>query len=371
MKNIKNEVIYTSRPSLSDSTFSAIKSVLQSRIFTNGPKLKEFEEKFAKFCKTNNATAVSNGTVAIELALRALGIKSGDEIIVPSFTTMPTVEPILHLNAIPVFVDINDSYTLDSRKIEREVTKKTKAILVVHLYGQSANLSEIKKICKKHKLFLIEDCAQAHDSYFEGKHLGTIGNIGCFSFYPTKNLSVLGEGGMIVTNKKSLADKIRLLRSHGEKGKYNHIVLGGNYRLSEIHCAIGIEQLRFLQKFTERRRKIAELYNSLFENTEIITPKEEKYAKHCYHLYVIRVDSKKRDKIIKELEKYNIFLGIHYPTPIHKQPIIRKLFKSKFKVKNKLPLTEKFSKEIISLPIYPTLSDSQVRTIAKKIKDCL
>ncbi len=354
--------IYTSKPFVNDEIKEAVLEVLDSGTFALGPKVKEFEEKFAEFCQIKYAVALSNGTIAIELALRALGIKEGDEIIVPSHTTMPTIEPILNLKAKPVFVDIEEkTYNINPKKIK--ITKKTKAIMPVHLYGNSASIEEIKNLCDKHKLFLIEDCSQAHNARYEGKHVGTFGDIGCFSFYPTKNLTVLGEGGMIITNNPKIEKKVRAMRNHGEEERYNHTSLGGNYRMSEIHAAIGIKQLELLPFFTRRRRQIAELYNSLLKDTSLKLPQEQENSKHSYHLYVIRVQANKRDKIIQELKKHNIYLGIHYPIPCHKQKVIT----DKFKSLPNLPITEKIAKEII----YPSLKNEEVEFIAKKLKEVI
>lgn len=360
--------IYTSKVFVDDSLMEAVNEVFSSGIFTSGKKTKEFEKKFAEFTGVKHAVAISNGTVAIEVALQALRIKKGDEIIVPSHTTMPTIEPVLRLGAKPIFVDIcKATYTINPEKIKKALTKKTKAIICVHIYGNPANLNEIKKICEKNKLYLIEDCAQAHNAKYHGQHVGTIGDVGCFSFYPTKNLTVCGEGGMIVTNNDKVNEISRMLINHGENPnkRYDHVLLGNNHRLSEIHCAIGIKQLELLENFTKRRREIAMLYNQFLKSSQIILPSEEKNSEHCYHLYVIRVDSKKRDKIIEELKKEEIYLGIHYPVPCHMQPVIKKMFRKKFI----LPITEKISKEIISLPIYPELSDEQVEMICEKIKN--
>ena len=278
---------------------------------------------------------------------------------------MPTVEPIFYVNAKPIFVDVlENTLCLNPLEVEKAITSKTKAILAVHLYGNSADLNSLKEICDKHKIFLIEDCAQAHGTLYNGKHVGTFGIAGCFSFYPTKNLTVCGEGGMIVTNDDELAKTARMIRSHGEEGRYNHILLGGNHRLSEIHCAIGLEQLKLLDSFVERRRELAEIYNNTLKNFPgIILPKETHHAKHSYHLYVIRANQDIRKRIIDEMAKDNVLLGIHYPIPVHKQSIVRKMMEIP-----KLEITEKIVDEIISLPIYPLLKDGEAVTIAEKIK---
>jgi perosamine synthetase len=356
----KDGRIFTAKPFVNNDMKKAILDVMDSGIFSMGEKVKEFEEKFANFTKAGQAIAVCNGTVAIEIALEALGIKRGDEIIVPSNTTMPTIEPVLKLGGIPVFVDIDErNYTLDPRGIKKAITDKTRAVMPVHLYGNAVDLKAIKKICDDHGLFLIEDCAQAHNALYDGKHVGTIGDVGCFSFYPTKNMSVLGEGGMIITNNSNLGKKIRMLINHGEDGRYNHVIPGGNYRLGEMQCAIGIKQLELLDKFTDRRREIAEIYNKLLKSKKLILPKEQKNSRHVYHLYVIRVSRKRRDKIIEQLREEGIFLGVHYPIPCHKQKAIGDGFS--------LPVTERVVEEIISLPTYPQMTDRQVRKVAESL----
>ena len=368
IKKRDTKKIYTSKVFVDDSLIEAVSEVFSSGIFTNGEKIKEFEKKFSEFTGSKHAIAVANGTVAIEVALQSLGIKKGDEVIVPSHTTMPTIEPVLRIGAKPIFVDIcEETYTIDPKKIKKALTKKTKAIIAVHIYGNPVNLGAIKEICEKNKLYLIEDCAQAHNAKYNGKHVGTIGDIGCFSFYPTKNLTVCGEGGMIITNENKINEISQMLINHGENPnkRYDSIILGNNYRLSEIHCAIGIKQLERLGYFTKRRREIALLYNQLLKDSKVILPSEEKNAEQCYHLNVIRVNSKKRERIIEELKKEEIYLGVHYPKPCHMQTIVKKMFKEKVS----LPITEKIVKEIISLPIYPELSDEQVEMICEKIKN--
>jgi len=357
--------IFTSKVFVNDEMKKAVNEVFDSGIFTNGKKTEEFEKKFTDYCGAKHAIAVNNGTVAIEIVLRCLGIGNGDEVVVPSHTTMPTVEPIFYVNAKPIFVDVlENTLCLNPLEVEKAITSKTKAILAVHLYGNSADLNSLKEICDKHKIFLIEDCAQAHGTLYNGKHVGTFGIAGCFSFYPTKNLTVCGEGGMIVTNDDELAKTARMIRSHGEEGRYNHILLGGNHRLSEIHCAIGLEQLKLLDSFVERRRELAEIYNNTLKNFPgIILPKETHHAKHSYHLYVIRANQDIRKRIIDEMAKDNVLLGIHYPIPVHKQSIVRKMMEIP-----KLEITEKIVDEIISLPIYPLLKDGEAVTIAEKIK---
>ncbi len=356
--------IFTSKVFINKGMKDVVNEVFDSGIFTLGEKTKEFEKKFSEYCGTKHAIAVSNGTVAIELVLRSLGIKEGDEVIVPSHTTIPTVEPVLAVGATPVFAEISEkSYILNPLEIEKLITKKTKAAIVVHIYGNSGDLDSLKKICDTHGIFLIEDCAQAHGTRYNGKQVGSFGIAGCFSFYPTKNMTVCGEGGMIITNDDRIAKMSSMLRNHGEDGRYNHVIPANNYRLSEIHCAIGIKQLELLEDFVEKRRKIAKIYDDAFRNNKkIIIPSETENSKHSYHLYVIRVPFEERKKIIDEMAGENIFLGIHYPVPVHLQPAIKKIM-----TVPKLEITEKISEEILSLPIYPLLEEQDALMIAEKI----
>tara|TARA_Y100000310_G_scaffold167546_2_gene167397 strand:+ start:34918 stop:36156 length:1239 start_codon:yes stop_codon:yes gene_type:complete len=357
---------FTSKVLVNEEMREAVNNVFNSGIFTSGEKVKEFEMKFSKHYGVKHAISVINGTIAIELVLKSLGIGKNDEVIVPSHTAIPTVEPVLHVGAKPVFVDIlEDNYNINPLEVEKAITKKTKAVILVHLYGNPANLYELIKICEKRKIFLIEDCAQANGSRYNNSHVGTFGIAGCFSFYPTKNMTVCGEGGMIITNDDEVAKKAKMMSNHGEDGKFNHVILGNNYRLAEIPSAIGIKQLEMLESFIDRRREIAKIYDEEFKNNEkIILPKETENYKHSYHLYVIRVKKEIRDELIDRLKKENIFLGIHYPVPVHKQPIIKKLINSP-----KLKITEKIVKEIISLPIYPSLKNDDVKMIARKINN--
>jgi dTDP-4-amino-4,6-dideoxygalactose transaminase len=357
--------IYTSKVLINEEMRKSVSDVFDSGIFVLGEKTKEFENKFAQFMGTKYAIACSNGTTAIELVLQALGINKGDEIIVPSHTAFPTIEPILQLGAKPIFVDIEpDYYTLDINKVKEMINEKTKAIIPVHIYGHPVNLDPLRNICNENNIYLIEDCCQAHNAQYKNEKVGKLGIAGCFSFYPSKNMTVCGEGGMIITNDLEVNMKVRSLLNHGQDGTYNHVMLGHNYRLSEIHSAIGIEQLKLLNYFTVRRREIAQLYHENLKETDLILPKEADYAQHVYHLYVIKVSPDKRDKIIEELKKENIFCGIHYPIACHQQKIIKELGLSNVN----LPVTERLVEEIITLPIYPLLTDEEVLMICEKLK---
>lgn len=326
-----------------------------------GKECQLFEEEFARFIGTKYAVLTGSGTAAIWLSLISLGVKPEDEIIVPSHTAFPTVEPILNLKAKPVFVDVDDSYTINPLKIEKKITEKTRGIIPVHLYGHPADMSEILKVARKHKLFILEDCCQAHGAKFKNKMVGSLGQVGCFSFYPSKNLTVCGDGGIVTTDDGHIVKILRMLRDHGRSSKYIHSILGYNERFNEIQAAIGRLQLRKLNDFNKRRREIANLYKNNLSGLPIVLPEEKEWAFHVYHMFVIRI--RNRNRLAQFLLKNNIATGIHYPIPCHLQPVV----KGKF-LNQELPLTEEYCNKIISLPMHPFLSDSEVDYICKKIK---
>jgi len=332
---------------------------LDSGKFILGKQTEEFEEKFAKFCNVKYAACVSSGTAALFLSLKSLGLEKGDEVIVPSLSFIATVTPILMIGGIPKFVDVNvRNYTLDHTEIERKITKKTKGIIPVHLYGHPANISEIKKIAKDHSLFLLEDSAQAHGAKFHGKLVGSIGDAACFSFYPSKNLTVCGDGGIVTSNNESIIKNVKILRDHGRSEKYLHEFLGYNLRFNEIQASIGKVMLKRLPKGNENRRKIAKVYSSELDDN-VIKPNEEKWAKHVYHMYPIR--TKVRNKLQKFLKSKGIGTGIHYPIPIHKQPLL-----NKYK-KQKLPITEEICSTTLSIPMFPSLTHTQQKYVINSI----
>ena len=338
--------------------------VLESGRYVKGPEVKKFEEEFAKYCKVKYGTAVSNGTMAIYIALRALGIKKGDEVIVPGNSFIASATPILLVGAKPVFADVDETYTIDPKDLENKITSRTKAVIAVHLYGQPCDMDRIMRLKKKYKFYLIEDCAQAHGAEYKGKKVGSFGEIGCFSFYPSKNMTVAGDGGMCITSNKKLDRAMKMLRDHGRdfskpEGKYTHEILGFNFRMSEISATVGREQLKLLNRFIEKRRKIAKKYDKGL-TSKITKPFVAKGRKHVYHLYVIRTEEANRDRLIEYLKKNGIAPDVHYRLPIHLQPIFKEY-------KTKLKNVEKFSKQIISLPIYPLLKNKEQQYIIKKI----
>ena len=337
--------------------------VLDSGRFIKGPRVKEFESEFAKYCKVKYGTAVSSGTSAIYLALRALDVGAGDEVIVPSHSFIASATPILMVGATPVFVDVDTDYNMDMNDLENKITEKTKAIICVHLYGQMCDMDRLMELKEKHGFYLIEDACQAHGAEYDSKKSGSFGDISCFSFFPSKNMTVAGDGGIAITSNEELDARLKALRDQGrdyrtKEGKYVSTILGFNFRMSEIAASVGLCQLELLDEWIKKRRKIADLYNKLLPN-EIAKPNEPKYKKHVYHLYVIRTD--KRNELKEYLHKDGIDTGIHYPVPIHKQPI--------FSGNWKLPFTEKICKEILSLPMYPNLEKEQVEYVCEKVND--
>jgi len=343
----------------------AINRVLDRGIFVGGEELKSFEEKFAKYIGSAHAVGVNSGSDAIFLALKSLGIRRGDEVITVSHTFISTVDAITRLGAKPVFVDIcDDTYCMDPELIEEKITDKTRAILPVHLYGHPADLKRIKEIADGNDLFLAEDACQAHGAEFMGKRVGGYGDLGCFSFYPTKNLGAYGDGGMIVTSSEEIFNKLIKLRNYGQSRKYIYDFLGVNSRLDEIQAAILDVKLKHLDQFNERRRSTARIYNNLLKNSGLVLPVEKPYAKHVYHLYTIR--HTKRDLLQKSLLKYGIQTQIYYPIPVHRQkPYVERGYQTC------LPVTDQLCDEILSLPMHPWLAKSDMIAVVESIEDAL
>ncbi|MBN1133888.1 MAG: DegT/DnrJ/EryC1/StrS family aminotransferase [Methanosarcinaceae archaeon] len=338
----------------------AVEQVLESGRYIKGDNLRQFEREFADFCDAKYAVGVSSGTSAILLSLMALGIKKGDEVILPSHTFIATASPVKFLGATPVYVDIDPvTYTIDPEKIESKITENTKAIIPVHLYGHPANMDPITELAEKNAIMVIEDSCQAHAAEYRGKKTGSMGDMAVFSFFPSKNMTVAGDGGIITTTNKELAEKVSMLRDHGRKGKYIHEMLGLNLRLSEIPAAIGREQLKHLNDWTVRRRNAAEKYNKLLEGV-VETPTEAEWAKHVYHLYVIQIED--RDGLGRYLNEQGISTGIHYPVPVHRQPCMEA-------GEICLPVTDACVDRILSLPMHPQLTDEQIGYVAEKIQE--
>ena len=340
----------------------SIKHVLQSGRFILGPEVEALERNIAQYCHTEFSVGVASGTEALHLALIACGVGKGDEVITTPFTFAATAEVVSHLGAIPVFVDIDQrNFNIDPKRIASKITKRTKAMIPVHLYGQSADMDPILKIAEENGLKVVEDCAQAIGAEYKSKKVGSLGDVGCFSFYPAKNLGCYGDGGMVVTSDKDIYHKVKLLRQHGSEEQYNHQVLGFNSRLDEIQAAILRVKLKCLDEWNNIRRERIGLYNKYLDHQDILLPIEEPYSHHVYNQYTIRI--KDRDRIREGLKSRGIASAIHYPIPLHQQPIYRNL---SF-VEGELAVSERVSKEVLSLPISPYISPEQVG----EVSDCL
>ncbi len=349
--------------SIREEINKSVQQVLDSTNFILGENVKSFESEFAEFCHAKYSVGVNSGTSALHLALVAKGIGKGHEVITTPNTFIATCAAISYTGASPRLVDIDEeTYNMDPKKLEKAITPKTKAVIPVHLYGQAAEMNEIMEISKKHNLTVIEDACQAHGAEHHDKR-APISDIGCFSFYPGKNLGAYGEGGSIASNDKEFDEKLRALRDHGQVKKNIHKYIGYNYRLEEIQTAILRVKLKHLDKWTEMRRKNASLYSELLKDCNVRTPVERKYNKHVYHLYVIRV--KNRQKLIEHLNSKGIQTGVHYPTPIHLQEAYLNL---EYK-KGSFPIAEKCADEILSLPMFPELKQDEIHEVAKYIKD--
>ena len=361
----KNEYNY-----LKKKILASIDKTLKSGKLFFGNELNKFEKNFLKINKSKYGVAVASGTDAIYLSLKALNIGQNDEVITVANTAIPTVSAIKNTGASVKFIDIKEDYLMNVNEIEKVITKKTKAIIPVHLYGQSCEMDKIIKIAKKYKIKVIEDCAQAQGATFKKKKVGNFGITGCFSFYPTKILGAYGDGGFVTTNDKKIYQKIRRLRFYGMEqinpskwwnGKYFAVENGTNSRLSEIQAGILNVKLKYISKFINRRREIAKMYDNCIKNPNVIKPFENKYNTHVYHLYVVA--HKKRDLILKIMKNNNIYLGIQYPYPLHK------MLAYKSAVKKNLKNTEKLSNRIFSLPIYPSIENSKIKKIIKIINN--
>jgi len=350
---------------ISSEITATVDRVLTSGFFIMGEELTNFEDEFSSYTETKYAIGVNSGSDALFLAIKALGIGEGDEVITTSHTFISTVDSIVRNGAIPVFVDIDlDTYCLDITKIEEKITKRTKAILPVHLYGHPADMDPIMAISLKHNLFVIEDACQAHGAIYKNKKVGGIGHIGCFSFYPTKNLGAYGDGGIAVTNNEQIANRLKKLRSYGQSKKYYHDFVGINSRLDEMQAAILRVKLKHLDKWNDSRRKIAKLYGKLLANVGgIITPQEADYAKHVYHIYAIRTEN--RDDFMAALAENEVFCGIHYPIPLHLQGAYSSLGYKK----GDFPVIEKCCQQLVSLPMFPELTHEQIGYVVEKIKN--
>jgi dTDP-4-amino-4,6-dideoxygalactose transaminase len=342
----------------------AIAKVIDSCAFAGGPFVNEFETDFAQYCGAQHAIGVGSGTDALWLALLALGIGAGDEVITVPSTFMATAEAITYCGATPVFVDVDEeTYTMDPRGLAAAITPRTKAIIPVHLFGQMADMDAVMAIAEEHGLFVIEDACQAHGAEYKGRKAGTIGDAGCFSFYPGKNLGAFGEAGAITTNDATLDKTIRVLRDHGQVRKYHHTMVGWNCRMDGIQAAVLGIKLRHLDRWNALRRAHANEYDVAFADiAEVVTPRVAPDRKHVYHVYAVR--TQQRDEVMRNLNDAGIGCGIHYPIPVHLQEAYRSLGLGP----GSFPVAELISREFVSLPLYPELTPAQIARVIEGVK---
>lgn len=345
---------------------SEILDVIENGEFILGPRLQKFEEEFASYCGAKYCVGIDSGTSALELILRALEIDHHDEVITVSNTFIATASSIAFTGAQPVFADINPAdYNIDVEKIEEKITYKTKAIMVVHLYGRPADMDAVKKIADKYDLYVIEDACQAHGAEYKGRRVGGIGEAAAFSFFPGKNLGAYGDGGAVTTNDKDLRDKLLMLRNYGQEKKYYHKFIAYNRRLDNLQAAVLRVKLRYMDQWNNKRREAAKKYNELLKGLPLALPEISEEYRSVFHLYVVRLEKGNRDALLEFLKNKGVFCGIHYPFPIHLQDAFRYLEYSE----GSLPVTEKYAGAIISLPIYPEITDTQIEYVASGIRE--
>lgn len=353
------------RPIIGQEEISAVSEVLASGMLAQGERVSEFERKFADYCGTTFGIAVNNGTAALHAALLAADIGYGDEVIVPAFSFIATATAVSMCGAKPIFCDVNDeTYTINPEQVAERITPKTKAVIGVHLFGQPFDVHALQEICESHNLKLVEDAAQAHGALYKGEKVGGFGHFGCFSFYATKNM-ITGEGGMITTNEKASNERLRLIVNHGQSEKYLHTRLGYNYRMTDIAAAIGIVQLKKLDKYNLRRRKNAEYYNSHLSVPGLILPHVADGMYHVYHQYVVRLTGDfpmKRPEFIEYLKAKGIGTAVHYPVPIQRQPLYALSHDP-----DSCPVSTKLAESVLSLPVHPLLDGKELAYICDTI----
>lgn len=343
---------------------AAIARTLDNCSFCLGPDVAQFEKDFARFCGAEHCVGFNNGTSALHIALRLLDVGPGDEVITTPFTFVATSWAISYVGAKPVYVDIDDAtFNLDPRKVERAITPRTRAVLPVHLYGHPADLDPLLGICREHDLALVEDAAQAHGATYRGKTAGAFGDIGCFSFYPGKNLGAYGEGGGLVTDNAAFAARARSLREHGARQRYYHDEVGYNYRMEGMQGAVLGVKLKHLAAWTRERRRVAHRYHELLADAPLQLPCEADYAQSAWHLYVVR--HPRRDELKKHLEANQVGCGLHYPLPLH----LQKCYAHLGHKPGDFPVAEKAARECLSLPIYPELTEAHMQRVAEVVKD--
>jgi len=365
-------MIPIAKPIIGNDEIQAAAEVLKSGMLTQGKMVEEFENAFAKYVGVKNAVAVGNGTISLDIALKSLGIKQGDEVIIPSFTFISTANAVLFQEAKPVFADVDErTFNINPEDVIEKITNRTKAIIAVHLFGHPFDVKEIQEICEDYNLYLIEDCAQAHGAEYKGKKAGGFGVAGCFSFYATKNMTT-GEGGLITTDSEKIAKVCRLLRNHGESQKYYHTILGYNYRMTDIQAAIGVVQLKNLDAFNEKRINNAEYLDQHIKAPGLELPHRKNGVKHVYHQYAVTIEEEKgfptsRDDFLEYLKSKGIGCAIHYPLPIHKQPLYQQLGYTEKNVQ--CPVATASSGKILSLPVHPALAEKDLMYIVEIINN--
>jgi dTDP-4-amino-4,6-dideoxygalactose transaminase len=350
--------------SIEEEIDKAIKDVLVSTHFIMGPNVKKLEEEIADFTGVKYGIGVGNGTDALMLVLKAYGIKENDEVITTPFTFFASAETTSVVGAIPVFVDIDEkTLCIDADKIEEKITSRTKAIIPVHIFGQMCDMDKIMEIARKHNLIVIEDACQAIGAEYKGRKAGSIGHVGCYSFFPTKNLGAYGDGGMIVTNDTEIYEKIKLLRVHGSSKKYVHSLIGYNSRLDELQAAVLRVKLKYITKWNDLRNEKAKIYNELLKNMQIELPYEDNDCKHVFHMYSIQ--HYERDQIIDALKRKDVSTGVYYPIPVHLQEVYKHL---NYEIGD-YPITEDACKKTFALPLYPEISIEQQKYVVESIKE--
>ncbi len=356
--------LYAQYQAIKPEMDAAIQRVIDHSSFILGPEVKTFENNFASFCGAPYAVGTDSGTAALHLALLLLDVGPGDEVITTTHTFIATAEVISLTGARPVLVDINPrTYNLDPARVEAAITPHTKVVLPVHLYGQPAEMDALLDIARRHKLRVIEDAAQAHGATFRDKPVGTFGDIACFSFYPGKNLGAYGDGGMLVTGDAELAERARMLRNHGRRDKYEHLLVGYGYRLDALQAAILDVKLKHLKKWNEQRRAHADYYTRLLSNLDVVTPFEPEHTCSVYHLYVIATPQ--RDALLQHLKTRGIEAGIHYPIPLHLQPVYHHLGYPE----GAFPHAERAANQVLSLPMYPELTREQIEYVVEAVRE--
>jgi len=350
--------------SIKNEIDSAIQKVVDSCAFAGGPFVEKFEEDFSYFCQTRYAIGVSSGTSALWLALKGLGVGPNDEIITVPNTFIATAEAISLCGAKPIFIDVDEqTYNMNPELLESAITPYTKAIIPVHLFGQMADMDPIMEIARKHGLFVIEDACQAHGAEYKGRHAGSIGDAGCFSFYPGKNLGAYGEAGAVVTNNSDLVEKIKMLRDHGQSKKYYHSDIGWNDRMDGIQGAVLSVKLDHIEEWNSKRRQHATLYNEMLRGQcRLITPVEADYAKHVYHIYAVRTPE--REKLIRIFAENGINCGIHYPIPLH----LQEAYKFLGLRNGHFPVSELCASEFLSLPMFPEMTNKQIERVVESVR---